>query len=1110
MLSLSIGSPALAANKPNIIFILADDLGYGDIGVFFQNLRKTTNVRSEPWHQTPKLDQVAAEGIQLRDYYCPSPVSAPSRASLLTGVHQGHAAVRDNQFDKALEENHTLGTVLKKAGYATAVIGKWGLQGSGSSPSTWPAYPTKRGFDYYFGYISHNAGHEHYPKEGLYSGVQDVWDQDTEISAQLDKCYTTDLFTARAKKWIVDHQASNSNEPFFLYLAFDTPHAVIELPTQAYPSGGGLTGGLQWTGSSGQMINTASGTIDSYIFPDYANATWDHDANSATAEQAWPDVYKRYATAVRRIDDAVGDLIQTLKDLGVDDNTLIVFTSDNGVSNESYLSQSFVPNFFNSFGPFDGIKRDCWEGGVRVGALVRWPNGIPANRVSTAPSQAHDWMATFAELAGVTPPARTDGVSIVPTLTGTGNQVAGTVYSEYYYAGTTPSYTEFQAVKRGRTRNQMQFLRIGDYVGVRYNVTSQEDNFEIYNIVTDPEETNNLAGMLTGLEQQFKQTVLRIRRPNSSASRPYDSEPVPSITTSAITSGVNWAAYANSSAWVPKLDVLTPETSGTDALPNVADLPRKDNVAMLCSGYIKIPTDGAYTFYVNADSGALLRIHDATVIDADYGYASGTEATGSINLKAGIHPYRLYYARQTGGTPLLALGWSSTSIVKQAVPATAFFRDGVGAPIAPIVEDDSAQTSQGTVVTIDVLANDLDDGLPSALSIQSVGTPKHGTATIVSGKIVYTPAADFLGSDAFAYTATDGAESGVSHVTVKVGYFDGTYWFPFNQTTGLTTEEAGGLASATLHGYASANAPWVDGKANHAITFDGTSNYVSIDDFSGILGTNPRTIAAWVKTTYSATSGDKPIVAWGPNSSGNKWTFLMNSSGLLRLECTGGYVVGSRLLNDGAWHHVAATFVNDGSPSALDIKLYVDGTPETLSKSQGVTINTTSSGEVNIGTDIQSRFWQGAIDEVRIFNRALSAAEVLAIVQEADPSGDAWQRRNFGAQAVDWTADDDHDASTRLAEYAFGTDPRSADKPTLPAISGVSGGVVHAHFPRRVAGSSALKYTVEWSTDLVQWQELSLDGASITSSSAEFDEVAFDVAEPTDARSLFLRLKINH
>ncbi len=323
---LALALPLSAAEKPNIIFILTDDLGWGDYGVFFQNLRKENGDRSEPWHMTPQLDRMAAEGMQFPHHYCPAPVCAPSRASLLLGVHQGHSSIRDNQFDKALPENHTLGTVLQGAGYSTAAIGKWGLQGEGESPPEWAGYPTKHGFDFYHGYVRHVDGHRHYPKE---DGKQ-VWENDKEISAGLDVCYTTDLFTARAKQWIIDQKKAAPEKPFFLYLAYDTPHAITQLPAAPYPAGGGLKGGIQWTGENGKMINTADGEPDSYRLPEYASATWDHDDDAATPEVAWPDVYQRYATSVHRIDACVGDLIQTLKDLNIDDNTLVVLPRTTG------------------------------------------------------------------------------------------------------------------------------------------------------------------------------------------------------------------------------------------------------------------------------------------------------------------------------------------------------------------------------------------------------------------------------------------------------------------------------------------------------------------------------------------------------------------------------------------------------------------------------------------------------------------------------------------------------------------------------------------------------------------------------------------------------------
>jgi arylsulfatase A-like enzyme len=674
---------AAAPARPNIIFILADDLGYGDLGVFYQNQRKAANDRSQPWHLTPKLDAMAAQGLQLRGQYCSAPVCAPSRASLLLGVSQGHANVRDNQFDKALEDNHTLGTVLKGAGYATAAFGKWGLQGGPgekdpaaekAAPAQWPAYPTKRGFDFYFGYVRHQDGHWHYPKE---DGRQ-VWENDREISADLAGCYTADLFTARAKKWIVDQHTAHPEQPFVAYLAFDTPHAKTQYPPCAYPAGGGQKGGLQWLGQPGHMINAADGQPDTFCYPEYADATWDDDHDAATPEKPWPDVYRRYASSINRLDDCVGDVLQLLADLGIDDHTLVVFTSDNGVSMESYLKEPFSPQFFRSFGPFDGIKRDCWEGGVRTGALVRWPGFVPAGVINEEPTVHYDWLATFAELAGVPAPARMDGTSLVPALRGQPLKRTAPVYIEYNQKGKTPNYPEFVAGHRNRVRNQMQAIRLGDFKGVRYAIAGPTDPFEIYNVVTDPEETRDLAkegGAYDALQRQLQAAATSNRRADQSAARPYDDELLPAAQPANTAPGIDWRAFDGAAPWVPKLDGLSPSASGTQPRPTLGVTSRQDDVALFFSGYLEAPEDGEYTFHLTTDTGALLRLHEATVIDADFGYRAGSEATGKVRLRAGKHPFRLYYARRQAGTPQLTLQWSQTGQAKQDIPAAAFSHD---------------------------------------------------------------------------------------------------------------------------------------------------------------------------------------------------------------------------------------------------------------------------------------------------------------------------------------------------------------------------------------------------------------------------------------------------
>jgi arylsulfatase A-like enzyme len=644
---------ALHAAPPNILFILTDDLGYGDVGVFFQNAQHSRRDPGAPSHFTPNIDSLANQGMQLTGYYCPAPVCAPSRASLMLGVHQGHANIRDNQFDKALESNHTIASVLRQAGYATVAIGKWGLQGKGTSAAQWPAYPTKRGFDYYFGYVRHSDGHEHYPKEGIYQKPKEVWDNEKEISADCDKCYTTDLFTARAKKWITDHRATKPGQPFFMYLAYDTPHAVLELPTQAYPKGDGTNGGLQWIGSPGHMINTASGRPDSYMYPDYANAIWKPGPDSP--EAPWPNVYKRYASSVRRVDDCMGDLVALLRQLNIETNTLVVFTSDNGPSRESYLPQHYEPDFFHSFGPFDGIKRDSWEGGIRVGAIARLPGVIKPEGNTAFACIASDWMATFADLAGISCPARSDGVSLVPTLTGSGAQRATALYVEYFMGNKTPSYSAFAPAHRGRLRNQMQAIRIGNYMGVRYNIKSADDPFEIYDVVADSKETNNLAlrGDFMPLQLQMKSRVLQMRRVNSSAARPYDSVAVPAETSATgKTNEIAYSVFEGKWPWVPNFEKMKAVRSGTGKSFNSALRPRDENFGVLFSGAFMAPAQGEYTFYLQSDSGALVRLHDAILIDDDFNHKAA-EVASTIKLAAGEHPFRIYYRHATGPQKLM-------------------------------------------------------------------------------------------------------------------------------------------------------------------------------------------------------------------------------------------------------------------------------------------------------------------------------------------------------------------------------------------------------------------------------------------------------------------------
>lgn len=684
LITLSVSGQTLKKNstqkKPNIIFILTDDLGYGDIGVFYQNARAKNNDRSEPWTFTPNIDKMAMQGAILKQAYAAAPVCAPSRSSILSGLSQGHARVRDNQFDKDLADNYTLGNVLQKAGYATAAIGKWGLQGDArwsADGAKWPAHPLARGFDYFYGYMRHRDGHEHYPVEGLYDGSKEVWEDHREVSKGLDKCYTGDLWTAAAKRWIIEHKKQAPSQPFFMYLAYDTPHAVLELPTGPYPAGGGLKGGIQWLNKPGEMINTAQGKPDSWMYPDYANATYDDDHNPATPEVPWPSTYKRYATSTRRIDDEIGDLLKLLTDLKIDDNTLVIFSSDNGPSIESYLPKPnipYAPTFFKSFGPYDGIKRDALEGGEKMPVIARWPGHIHAGLIVNTPTISYDWLPTFTDVAGLPAPANTDGVSILPSLTGKGKQRQGLIYVEYFEGNRSPNYKVFAPDNRGRLRKQMQLIRIGDMVGLRYNIKSADDDFGIFNIMTDTHQANDLAagGAMADLQKIMKERVLQVRRVDTSAKRPYDNALISaSNINNKVTTGVTWKAYKGRYAWLPDVSRLAVTATGSCKTPN-AEIRRPGTDIYLYEGYIKVPEDGAYTFYLSAGDKAFLRIHEAAIIDADYGYHAGTVKESTMKLKAGLHAFRLYRLAKPYKNNL-QFDWRGPSFGRTALTESSFY-----------------------------------------------------------------------------------------------------------------------------------------------------------------------------------------------------------------------------------------------------------------------------------------------------------------------------------------------------------------------------------------------------------------------------------------------------
>lgn len=395
---------------PNIVFIMADDLGYGDVGCYGQQTI-----------QTPVLDRLAAEGLRFTSCYAGSTVCAPSRCVLMTGLHTGHARVRGNALVPLEPEDVTVAEVLKSAGYTTAMFGKWGL---GEPEST--GLPTRQGFDQWFGYLNQRHAHNYYP-EYLWRNTERV-----PLPGNEDKkrtTYSQDLIMEETLAFI----RTTGDEPFFLYLAFTLPHANNE------------------RGRQGMEI----------------------PSDEPYSDQDWPEQQKNHAAMITRFDSDVGLVMQALAERGIDDETIVFVTSDNGPHREGGAD----PEFFNSSGPLRGIKRSLTDGGIRVPMIVRWPKVIEAGTTSDEAWSFQDFLPTAAELAETDSPTGIDGISMVPTILGA--ERAGRSQPEHEYL-----YWEFHE------RGFKQAVRLGPWKGIS---TEQGNPLELYNVVSDIGEENNVA-----------------------------------------------------------------------------------------------------------------------------------------------------------------------------------------------------------------------------------------------------------------------------------------------------------------------------------------------------------------------------------------------------------------------------------------------------------------------------------------------------------------------------------------------------------------------------------------------------------------------------------------
>ena len=416
-----------ASSKPNMIYILSDDLGYGDLGCYGQTKIKT-----------PQLDKMANEGILFTDHYSGSTVCAPSRCALMTGLHTGHARVRGNYedgphgFGSGLElrkEDITVAELLQKSGYRTGLFGKWGLGVKNTSGE-----PNKKGWDEFYGFLNQGHAHFFYPEYLWKNGEKVILEGNKD--GQKNQ-YSHDLITEEALKFI----KKNKNRPFFLTLTYTIPHAELIVPENSLKE---YKGKFPET----PYVNDGSGGMGGYCSQEFPKAT--------------------FAGMVTRMDGDIGRFFTLLKELGIDDNTIVMFSSDNGPHKEGGAE----PDFFDSNGSLRGYKRDLYEGGIRVPMIARWPEKIKAGSKTNHVSAFWDVLPTLCEIGGAEYP-KVDGVSFLPALKGEQQDDAKYLYWEFHEA-----------------ENMVQAIRMGKWKAVRH---SPDSELELYNLDNDISEEKNIA-----------------------------------------------------------------------------------------------------------------------------------------------------------------------------------------------------------------------------------------------------------------------------------------------------------------------------------------------------------------------------------------------------------------------------------------------------------------------------------------------------------------------------------------------------------------------------------------------------------------------------------------
>ena len=446
--------------KPNIIYILADDLGYGDLACY-----GSTKIK------TPMLDKMAAEGMRFTDHYSGQTVCSPSRCSLMTGMHMGHASVKRNG-QLLNPADVTVAELLRQAGYATCAIGKWGLSmGSDAANS-----PNQQGFDHWFGYDNQGFAHFYYPEYLWRNHTRVDYPENINIRDASGHyisgkgTYSHDEFTREALTYIRQHKDST----FFLYLPYAIPHAEMTVPEDSKRS----YRSLHWP-ETAKAVGGGGKPGDAGYGSQY------HDGYCAQEE---PNI--TYAGMVSRMDGDIGRIFRLLDSLGLDENTIVFFGSDNGPSDEGGQSLTFL----NSAGGLRGHKRDIYEGGIRTPFIVRWPGNIAPGAVSDLPSGFWDFLPTACEIAHATPPDSIDGISMLPTLLG---NVGAQQMHDYLY-------WEWKNMQALRVDN-WKIFKIEKQAGA-------SPQYELYDLHSDRSEQVNIAAQHADIIQKHEHFFIEARK----------------------------------------------------------------------------------------------------------------------------------------------------------------------------------------------------------------------------------------------------------------------------------------------------------------------------------------------------------------------------------------------------------------------------------------------------------------------------------------------------------------------------------------------------------------------------------------------------------------------